>query len=95
VHWKVWVKTARECGGFEKQFYEERNMKILVLNGNPHSGNGTFDDYLDRLVEGMKSDGHEADLMRLRDMKIKPCVGCFNCWVKTPGICATGTSFTL
>ena len=63
-------------------------MKILVINGNPHSGDGTFDDYLDRLVERMKHDGHEADLMRLRDMKIKPCLGCFNCWIKTPGICS-------
>jgi len=23
----------------------------------------------------------------LREMKIAPCMGCFGCWVKTPGIC--------
>ena len=23
----------------------------------------------------------------LRDEEVAPCIGCFNCWLKTPGIC--------
>jgi len=63
-------------------------MKILVLNGNPESGGRAFDRYVARLVERMKGDGHEADHIELRHLKIKPCSGCFACWVRTPGLCA-------
>lgn len=62
-------------------------MKVLILNGNPVGGKGDMDRYIDRLVEVMKSAGHDTDVFVLRYMKIGPCTGCFNCWVKTPGIC--------
>ena len=26
-------------------------------------------------------------MITLREKKIKDCVGCFGCWVKTPGLC--------
>ncbi|MDD5167210.1 MAG: flavodoxin family protein [Syntrophales bacterium] len=63
-------------------------MKVLVLNGNPAAGNGSFDAYVDHLICRMSDDGHKVDQILLRDMKIKPCVGCFNCWLKTPGLCS-------
>ena len=63
-------------------------MKILILNGNPPGGNGQIDSYIDRLVEKMKSAGHDVTAITLRDHKISPCIGCFQCWVKTPGICS-------
>jgi multimeric flavodoxin WrbA len=62
-------------------------MKILVLNGNPDPERESFDAYIERFVERVKSDGHEAEYMQLRNLKIKPCSGCFACWVKTPGLC--------
>jgi hypothetical protein len=30
---------------------------------------------------------HEVSTLRLRDLAIAPCTGCFMCWVRTPGIC--------
>ncbi len=61
---------------------------ILVINGNPDAGKIDFDLYIDRLVNRIRNDGHEADQVLLRDTKIKPCTGCFSCWLKTPGLCS-------
>lgn len=63
-------------------------MKVLILNGDPSGGKGNMDSYIERLVEKIKSAGYEAKVIVLRDLKIAPCTGCFNCWVKTPGICS-------
>jgi len=62
-------------------------MKITVLNGNPHADNSWFDDYLKHLSEGLVSDGHAVTSFELREMDIKYCIGCFGCWVKSPGEC--------
>jgi hypothetical protein len=64
-------------------------MKITILNGNPHSNNPGFDDYLNRLSDSLTSDGQAVTLFPLRDMDLKYCIGCFDCWVKTPGLCVT------
>jgi multimeric flavodoxin WrbA len=62
-------------------------MKITVLNGNPNEDDTRFDDYLRRLSDLLESAGHTVTLLRLRDMDVKYCTGCFDCWVKTPGQC--------
>ena len=37
--------------------------------------------------------GGKAKIVQLRGEEINHCIGCFNCWVKTPGICIqTGDS---
>jgi multimeric flavodoxin WrbA len=63
------------------------SLKYLVINGNPYSERKEMDKYIDRLFDAIKSAGHEVQKLVLRDMKIKPCTGCFNCWVKNPGNC--------
>ncbi|MCL2832151.1 MAG: NAD(P)H-dependent oxidoreductase [Treponema sp.] len=35
----------------------------------------------------MTEAGGEAKIVRPRGEEINPCLGCFDCWVKTPGIC--------
>jgi multimeric flavodoxin WrbA len=62
-------------------------MKITILNGNPDADNAAFDDYLKRLSDALTSDGHTVAVFELREMDIKYCIGCFGCWVKTPGEC--------
>ena len=64
-------------------------MKITILNGNPHTSNITFDGYLKNLSEELTSNGHAVTDFELRDMDISYCIGCLNCWVKTPGMCST------
>ncbi len=40
------------------------------------------------LADGLAAGGWAVHDWRLRDEKIAWCTGCFNCWVKTPGVCA-------
>jgi len=61
-------------------------MKILILNGS------TKDDPLAEkicksLSEALKAQNYEGNLLNLTDIEIAPCLGCFGCWVKTPGLC--------
>ncbi len=61
-------------------------MKICILNGNPDPGNREFDQYLASLAAGLTGK-HQVDLLELRGLNIDYCVGCWGCWVKTPGEC--------
>ena len=65
-------------------------MKITILNGNPASENQRFDCYLDQLCDRWTDSGHQVTNLELRSMKISYCIGCWNCWVKTPGQCSSG-----
>jgi len=60
-------------------------MKICVLNGN--SEPGELDVFLSRFGLLAEERGHSVKVLQLRDMDIKYCIGCFGCWVKTPGEC--------
>lgn len=62
-------------------------MKITILNGNPDPNNHVFESYLGRLVESLSASGGQTTLLTLREMDIRYCIGCFGCWVKTPGEC--------
>lgn len=60
-------------------------MKISILNGAPEQGN--LDTYLDKLTARLKKSGHDVTTLVVREMNLRPCTGCFKCWVKTPGHC--------
>jgi multimeric flavodoxin WrbA len=62
-------------------------VKITVLNGNPDAGNASFDSYVEDLAGRWRSSAHRVDVLSLRDMDIKNCMGCLDCWVKSPGVC--------
>ena len=64
-------------------------MRVTILNGNPNGDNRQFDKYLELLSEEILVDGHDVDVLPLRNMDLKYCIGCFDCWVKTPGVCVT------
>lgn len=42
------------------------------------------------LLESLATAGWTLDDWPLRDADISWCVGCFGCWVKTPGVCLQG-----
>lgn len=65
-------------------------MKITILNGNPSKSK--FDNYLNELHSYLKSGGNQVVQLNLREMELKYCIGCFDCWTKTPGICDTDGS---
>jgi multimeric flavodoxin WrbA len=64
------------------------DMKVLAISGSPHRGKGNTALILDPFLEGLREAGADVELLYTRDLEIKPCLGCFDCWTKTPGKCA-------
>ncbi|MBF0502287.1 MAG: flavodoxin family protein [Candidatus Riflebacteria bacterium] len=62
-------------------------MKISIFNGNPDCNNQDFDNCLSSLAVILEKEKHELSLLQLREMEYHHCIGCLDCWVKTPGIC--------
>jgi hypothetical protein len=62
-------------------------MKITILNGNPDAGNVTFDNYLKELSDLLESSRHTVTILKLREIDTRYCIGCWGCWIKTPGEC--------
>ena len=61
-------------------------MKICLLNGNPDSSNIGFEEKLNEIFYSYNNSSNLKSF-ELKNLKIKPCTGCFCCWVKTPGEC--------
>lgn len=70
-------------------------MKILVINGSP-KGDGSNSyrltkAFLNGMNMGISSSGGEdaveVEEIQVNRLNIKPCIGCFSCWNKTPGKC--------
>ncbi len=61
-------------------------MKAVILNGS-----GKEDEELESIyniiVNELIGIEWEIESFILRDLKIAYCLGCFECWVKTPGVC--------
>jgi multimeric flavodoxin WrbA len=62
-------------------------MEITILNGNPDPGS-RLDDYLDDLTRRLEGAGSNVKRVNLREVDFSYCIGCFGCWVKTPGECS-------
>lgn len=62
-------------------------MKITILNGNPDARYKNFEQFLEKLSIFLEKDRHSVTQLKLRNMDIKYCIGCWGCWVKTPGEC--------
>jgi multimeric flavodoxin WrbA len=61
--------------------------KTMVLLDGSGPGDGDLKPTLEILRQVLKVSGAEVKLITLREMKLAHCLGCFNCWVKTPGMC--------
>ncbi len=62
-------------------------MTILILDGSPGAADSSFERYLTELAAHLQSHGHILQVVKLSEKRIKQCVGCWSCWVKTPGRC--------
>ncbi len=62
-------------------------MKVTIFNANPKVGDQEFDGYIKELKSSLADKEHEAKLIMLRDFQLHECIGCYTCWLKTPGIC--------
>jgi hypothetical protein len=59
-------------------------MNAVVLDGSSHEANRGI---LATLTQAIAETGYTAEVIALREKRIAPCLGCFGCWVKTPGEC--------
>ena len=60
----------------------------VVLNG-ALPGDETLAPIEHALVELLRETGTGVRDFQLRDIQLAHCQGCFECWVKTPGLCKT------
>jgi len=61
-------------------------VKATILNGSRNNEN-SLDDIQGIIVDELAAIECNIDSFILRKMNITHCVGCFECWVKTPGVC--------
>ena len=69
-------------------------MRIIVLNGNPDDNNTRFDSYIQDLADSLELNKHTVSILVLREMDMRYCIGCFGCWIKTPGECSNAADDT-
>lgn len=67
-------------------------MNLLLINGSPKRERSNSLRLAEAFISGMqqgKADGENMEVERLDAgrLDIKPCLGCFSCWNRTPGKC--------
>jgi multimeric flavodoxin WrbA/putative sterol carrier protein len=63
-------------------------VKVLAINSSPRTGGQSKTQMmLDWLVEGMREEGADVNVVNIHKKKIRYCIGCYTCWTKTPGEC--------
>lgn len=61
--------------------------KILAINGSPRGAAGNTEIILQAFLQGIQDEGADTDVIYLKDKTVRHCLGCFSCWIKTPGVC--------
>lgn len=62
-------------------------MRVLVVNGIPNDDKyNQYEQNFEKIIE--ENSIHEIIYFKLRELNINYCTGCWDCWVKTPGLCA-------
>jgi len=64
-------------------------MNILVINGSPKGEKSNTYQLTRAFLEGMRESGGAVETreMAVARLNIRPCLGCFSCWNRTPGKC--------
>jgi multimeric flavodoxin WrbA len=62
-------------------------MKITAINGSPRGKGGNTYIMVEEFLAGAREEGAEVEHILLAGKNIHHCIGCFTCWVKTPGVC--------
>ena len=63
-------------------------MNILAFNSSPRDHETSKTELvLQKFLEGARRAGAVTETLYLRNYKINHCLGCYNCWIQTPGRC--------
>jgi multimeric flavodoxin WrbA len=60
--------------------------KVVIVDG-ASSCDKDLSPVLNVLSSVIEQDGTEVEIFPLREIKLAHCLGCFGCWVETPGMC--------
>ena len=60
--------------------------QVVILDGR-RAADEDLAPMLAILIDELKSEGAEVRTFNLRESRIASCIGCFGCWVQTPGTC--------
>jgi multimeric flavodoxin WrbA len=63
-------------------------MKALLLDGS-RENEPDISEIKNSFESQLKAKGWDVKSVELKNLDIKPCTGCFKCWIKTPGVCIT------
>lgn len=64
-------------------------MNVFVINGSPKGAKSNTYRLTKAFLDGMGESGEPVQLREaaVNHLNIRPCLGCFSCWSKTPGKC--------
>jgi multimeric flavodoxin WrbA len=62
------------------------HKKVIILDGT-RPGDKHLNAILALLTEELECQGTKIQTFTLRNIQFNHCIGCFNCWIKTPGKC--------
>lgn len=70
-------------------------MKILAFNSSPRDNETSKTELvLQKFLEGARRAGAVTETLYLRNYKINHCLGCYGCWLQTPGQCVQKDDMT-
>lgn len=61
-------------------------MKAVILNGSNENEN-PLNTWEKSIIESLENHRWQVETVELRNKKLATCIGCFGCWIKTPGQC--------
>ena len=61
-------------------------MQALILDGS-YQGDHSLDGVRQIVMDELAQRQWAAQAIRLSDLHIRHCLGCFGCWIKMPGVC--------
>lgn len=68
-------------------------MRVLVLNGSPRGESSNTMHLTRAFLDGAQ--WQDAEIIDVTKSDVKPCLGCFTCWNKTPGKCVINDSMNV
>lgn len=64
-------------------------MNVLLIRGNPRKS-GFTERFANLVLDGLREVDANVHDVDLADQSIQPCLGCYHCWLATPGQCVHG-----
>jgi len=69
-------------------------MKIVAINGSPKGENGNTSFIVDNFLSVFEEKSYKTSHIVLNKYNICKCEGCFDCFIKTPGVCKIKDDFS-